>query len=97
MLELYCLKNCYYCDNSLNLCKNYKIPNKVIFVKNEEKEKYKKKHKMNTFPQIFFKTKENKYLIGGNEEFEYLISIMDMLSKFKFNINIINCLQKYFR
>ena len=95
MLELYCLKNCHYCDNSIYLCKIYKIPNKIIFIDNSNKNKYKKKHKMNTFPQIFLKTKQNKYLIGGNDEFEYLISILDMINKFKFNINIINCLQKY--
>ena len=51
---------------------------------------------MDTFPQIFLITKQNKYLIGGNEQFEYLISIMDMISKFKFNINIINAFQQYF-
>ena len=97
MLELYCLKNCYYCDNSLRLCKVYNIPHKVIFIEQNNKEKYKKKHKMDTFPQIFLMTKQNKYLIGGNEHFEYLISIMDMISKFKFNINIINAFQQYFK
>ena len=97
MLELFCLKNCYYCDNSLRLCNVYNIPHNVYFIEQKDKEKCKKKHKMNTFPQIFLKTKDKQYKIGGNEEFEYLISIMDMLSKFKFNINILNLLQPYFK
>jgi glutaredoxin len=95
MLKLYCLKNCYYCDNSLRLCKVYNIPHNVIFIQENNKDKYKKKLKTNTFPQIYLTNNSKNYIIGGNEQFEYLISILDMLKKFNFNIKIIELLKPY--
>jgi glutaredoxin len=55
MITIYILETCPYCNNALDLLTKLKIKHKKIVVPNteEEKNKYKKLHKMNTFPQIF--------------------------------------------
>lgn len=95
MIEIYCLRNCFYCDKSLKLLQVYKIPYKLTWVTDSDKIFFKKQHNMNTFPQIFYLEKSKKIKIGGNEQLEYLISILDMIYKFKFDLKIINGLMKY--
>ena len=57
MIILYVLEHCPYCNEALDLLKKNKIKHKKIIVENDEiiKNKYKKLHKMNSFPQIFIK------------------------------------------
>lgn len=76
MLKLYVLKGCPYCASSLDLVKSKKIDHEVIVVSQEEKESYKKKHSMNTFPQVFY----NRTLIGGNQDLHEIINSIEIVS-----------------
>lgn len=55
MFILYGLDYCPYCIKSVQLLDMHNIPHKMTWIDLEEKDKYKKKHKMSTFPQIFYK------------------------------------------
>ena len=74
MIILYTLPYCQYSISALELVKKLKVPYKNIIVKDKDKEKYKKKHNMQTFPQIFFKNKKGKLVkLGGYTEFYELV------------------------
>ena len=47
--------------------------NKLIFLDNNEKEKYKRENDMTTFPQIFFVKNQIRYKIGGYDNLSYLL------------------------
>ena len=49
---------------------------------------------MNTFPQIFLVKEKKKYKIGGFDELEYLISIVEIKKKFKFNYQLVSFFEK---
>jgi glutaredoxin len=75
MIYIYSLVGCPFSEASENLVIQLKIPNKIIKVRTEiEKNKYKKLHNMQTFPQIFFEnSKGNIIKIGGYQEFKSII------------------------
>ena len=74
MIILYTLPYCPFSMSALDLVKELKIPYENIVVKENEKSKYKKKHNMQTFPQIFFKNKRGELVkLGGYSEFSELI------------------------
>jgi glutaredoxin-related protein len=96
-IKAYILDGCGYSRKSKDiLSKNKK--NKMIRVTHNDKENYKKKNNMNTFPQIFGVYKNQKvlpqeYLIGGNDDLEYLLEIKEIVKqKLKENK-----LQEYFK
>ena len=69
------LKDCNYSNNTLKLLEYYKIPNKIIYINNYNKELF-KYNDINTFPQIYLKKKNNKghLLLGGYTELNNLIN-----------------------
>ena len=80
MIVLYVLNGCPYCNNSLKVLKENKIKHKAIVVAPQDKEKYKKINKMNTFPQIFIEADKDTYLkIGGNDDLVETIDIVKQI------------------
>lgn len=77
MLILFVLRGCPYCNAAIELVKKHKITNKLVYVNDMQKDFYKQKHKMQTFPQIFYRTSENsksQTLIGGYDDLEQLVA-----------------------
>lgn len=71
MFYIYSLNGCPHSERAEILVGRIGLKHKIIPVKNEMKEKnaYKKKHKMDTFPQIFYKTGSKTIKIGGYSDF----------------------------
>lgn len=61
MYTFYVIRSCPYCRKALDLARKNKLEMTVKYVKKLEKEMYKKRHKMQTFPQIFYHDRK----IGG--------------------------------
>lgn len=94
MINLYVINGCPFCQKAELLLKSLKINVNKKVVKENEKFKYKKQNKMNTFPQIFLVKEKKKYKIGGFDELEYLISIVEIKKKFKFNYQLVSFFEK---
>lgn len=65
MYTFYVIRNCPYCKGALELARKKKLEMEVKYVKKSEKDIYKEKHGMQTFPQIF----HGKRRIGGYSDF----------------------------
>lgn len=80
MLYIYSLFGCPFSSAAEDLVRDIRLPHKIIKVNTQrEKDKYKKQHQMDTFPQIFFKNSRGQLIkIGGYEEFR---SIIEMCKK----------------
>ena len=94
MITIYYLLGCPYSESAKKLVENYNLNHKIIEVTYENKNHYKKKNKMNTFPQIFLTRNINrrsvKFKIGGYNELEkYLISVGNIKSE-RLNLDVIN-------
>jgi glutaredoxin 3 len=92
MIKLYVLEGCPYCNKALDILKKNKIKHKKIVVENSEEAKnyYKKKNKMNTFPQIFLDFNEsNSMKIGGCSDLENLMDLLSNIKSLGINIDII--------
>jgi glutaredoxin len=95
MIVLYVLEGCPYCNNSLKLLKEYKIKHKAIVVQQDEKEYYKKRNKMNTFPQIFMMIdKDNFIKIGGNSDLVETIELSHNINKSNVSIDAVYYMYK---
>ena len=72
MFELYLKPGCPYCNESKKLIvNNVKDTKKYKFYEIDDpykREQLKIQHKMDTFPQIFFKINNKKIKIGGNDD-----------------------------
>jgi len=90
--KLYVLDGCPFCKRALDRIKSLGLDHESIIISHEQKEKYKIKHEMETFPQIFFidNTNKNKteYKIGGCDELETLLDIVKTIGE-KYNIKIV--------
>jgi hypothetical protein len=96
MFEVYIIKQCPYSDHVVNELKKNLIKSKIIIAKTQkEKNKYCKKHKMQTFPQIFYKINNKKYLVGGCSEFTEFVELCKYINTTSFDIKIINNLSKF--
>lgn len=76
MLHLYVIKGCPYCKAAIDLVKKHKIEHKLTWVADDQKDYYKKAHRMQTFPQVFYKVSENSRtatMIGGCSDLEQLV------------------------
>lgn len=94
MIVINFLYGCPYCKNAEEMLKNYNIPYIKNQVTQKTKDEFKLKYKMNTFPQIFYKTsKLNK--IGGNDELIQLFTLCKILNKYNFNKKCINDIKNY--
>lgn len=82
MIYLYTIVGCPYCEASIELVKKMNLPYKEIIVLDKERNKYKKKHEMQTFPQIFFKnSKGNMIKLGGCEDLRSIIELCSSRNK----------------
>ena len=82
MIIINTIYGCSCCSEAQMILKIYKIPFTNKIIKPNEKMNYKKKFNMETFPQIFYKNKNNKKIkIGGLTELKHLISICSFLKK----------------
>ena len=73
MLTIYGLDYCPYSKETIELLKSKDIQFKFVWVTSATKEKYKKKHRMDKFPQIF----DGNNKIGGLDDLEELIEISE--------------------
>ena len=90
-IEIYSLIGCYFSQKAELMMMDFKLGDrlKIIKVDYDEKEKYKKKNKMNTFPQIFLKNGEKKYKIGGSDQLDNIIRIIKEINTYESNLNLI--------
>jgi glutaredoxin 3 len=92
MIKLYVLEGCPYCNKALDILKKNKIKHKKIVVENTEEAKkyYKKKNKMDTFPQIFLDISEtNSIKIGGCSDLENLMDLLGNIKNSGIHIDVI--------
>ena len=76
------------------MLKMYNVPYTKNTVTQKTKDDFKKKYKMNTFPQIFYKTSKI-YKIGGFEELGVLIKVAKILQEYNFNQLTINYIKQF--
>ena len=83
MIIIYVLEGCPYCEKALRILNENNMKYKKIVVETEEeKQYYKKKNKMNTFPQIFLqKSKTENIKVGGCDDFMMNLSICNSIKK----------------
>jgi glutaredoxin len=67
-LCIYVLDSCPFCKKALDKLKKHRIKHVVHVVQPEDKDKYKKKHKHPTFPQLILKENGKKKLLGGSDD-----------------------------
>jgi len=80
---IYSLNGCGYSSAALNTLKENNIKHKIYHIDWENKEDYKIKNNMSTFPQIFYEKKNgSKVKIGGNSE---LNNLLEIIKKTKMN------------
>lgn len=97
MFILYGLEYCPYCIKSVQLLSMHNIPHKMNWIEESDKDKYKKKHKMSTFPQIFYKiSPKNKKMvkIGGFDDIERMFLVAKAIKQNSFDIRAINFITK---
>lgn len=71
---------------------------KIIKVNQKDKDKFKKKNNMNTFPQIFLVNGKNKIKIGGSDKLENILRIINEVKTYEItleNVCLMNELIKY--
>ncbi len=83
MIYIYSLHGCPYSEAAEQLILETKVPHKVTKIYHEkDKQKYKNKHGMQTFPQIFFKNSKGQMVkVGGYEEFANIVELCKHLKK----------------
>jgi glutaredoxin len=94
MIHLYIINGCPFCHKAELLLNSLKLRTNRITVEISDKYKYKKRNKMNTFPQIFYIKDKKEYKIGGLDELEYLISIVEIKKKFNFDNKTLSFFEK---
>ena len=90
---LYVLDGCPFCKRATDKLEQLSLQHETVVVEQSQKEQYKIKHKMSTFPQIFFEDKEGKYKIGGCDELETILEIIKTIGE-KFDIKVVEKILK---
>lgn len=85
MIVIYTIDHCNYCQDSIGLLETHDIKYKKILVDEKDKEKIKKKNKMNTFPQIF----SGKTLIGGFAELKIYLDTVNKILDYNLDLDVI--------
>jgi len=77
MIYVYSLFGCPFSEAAEDLVKDTNVPHKIVKVNTQkDKDKYKKQHQMQTFPQIYFKNSRGRMVkIGGYEEFRSIVEM----------------------
>lgn len=93
MSELYYIKailltNCPYSEAAFQLINTHKLPNKVTWVNQDNKNNYKTEF-ISTFPQIYLSkyNNNNNLLLGGYDDFKSFIDTFKSKSLSDDNIN----------
>lgn len=73
-LDIYSLDGCYYSKSLEDLLNNKKIKYNLNRVNLENKSRVKDLNKMYTFPQVFLKSKNINYKIGGFNDIDYILN-----------------------
>ena len=81
-LKVYSLEGCYFSKSAESLLKNNNIEFDLISVSYDEKDQYKSKNKMNTFPQVFLETSKETVKIGGFTELNSVFNIINDKTSF---------------
>ena len=80
MIYIYVIEGCPFCEKALRILIENNIKHKkFVAITDEEKKHYKKKNKMNTFPQIFIQTKTDPIKVGGCDNFVANLAICDSI------------------
>ncbi len=85
----YILRGCPYsmmADEILRKNSN----NKLIYIDQTEKDKYKRSNNMSTFPQIFFVKDEMRYRIGGYNDLSTLLNKQQLENRKELHKHICN-------
>ena len=75
-LIVYSLENCFYSMSANNLLDQENINYNLQSVNNKNKNKFKEKNNMKTFPQIFLQNKDINIKIGGYSDLNYIIDLI---------------------
>lgn len=75
-LKVIILENCPYSIAANQLLSNYNIPFEKIVVNQNTKDKY-KTNIISTFPQIYILNKNKEILLGGYNDIEEIINIIN--------------------
>ena len=95
MFTIYTIIGCPYCENAVLLLKKNKLKFKNIIAKTEkQKQKYKEKHDMYTFPQVFFKSNKKNIKIGGYADTLEFIDLGIYLNSTPFDLEAVFNLTK---
>ena len=79
-IVIYSLNGCGFSKKAINTLKKKNITYEVFNIDWNNKDEYKKKKNMNTFPQIFFKKKNSSRIkIGGNNDIDNLLNIITLV------------------
>jgi len=76
-LKLFSLEGCYYSQSAEELLNNNNVKYSLQRVKQTEKQSIKDINKMDTFPQVFLETSNNKIKIGGYSELNNICNIVN--------------------
>lgn len=74
---IYSLIGCPFSEMAEDLINNNNIKNDLYKVSKDKKDLIKNKNNMNTFPQIFIKSNDKQYKLGGYTEFNKIINIIN--------------------
>ena len=82
MFKIFLKPGCPYCAETVLLLNKYKIKYESHTEPDpKQRELLKKKHKINTFPQVFYVSNKISILIGGNDELKQKIIFCKRLAK----------------
>lgn len=77
ILKLYSLEGCPWCIKAEKLLGKMKVPYKMIKVNHNNKDKYKKDLRRDTFPQLVLGDTK----LGGFDELERIVAVCELLKK----------------
>lgn len=76
-LKLFSLEGCYYSESAEELLNSNNVKYSLQKVKQADKQSIKDMNEMNTFPQVFLETSDNKLKIGGYSELNNICNIVN--------------------
>ena len=81
-LKVYSLEGCFFSMSAESLLNNNNIDFELIRVTHDNKDDFKQKNKMNTFPQIFLETKNESVKVGGFSDLQNIFTVINDNSDF---------------
>lgn len=81
-IKVFSLEGCFFSQNAENLLKKNNIDYELKRISQFEKYDIKERNKMDTFPQIFWESKNEKLKIGGFTELSELHNSVNSLNNF---------------